>query len=209
VTRPFVHLHLHTEFSIVDSTVRIPRLMARAVEFGMPAVGLTDQSNLFGLVKFYRKAFAAGVKPVIGVDLRIRNPEEDDRPFCLVLLCQDLVGYRNLTRLVSRSSLEGQERGVPLVNADWLDAGNAAGLIALSGGMNGDIGRALSGGHPELASARLDHWKGVFDDRFYLEVTRMGRPGEESCLQDSKSVFRKAGRWRMQNGQETTVNSNT
>ena len=183
MTRPFVHLHLHTEYSIVDSTVRIPVLMERCAEFGMPAVALTDQGNLFGLVKFYRKAFAHGVKPLIGVDIRVRNADEDDRPFGLVLLCQDLAGYRNLTRLVSRSFLEGQQRGVPMVDPSWLDAETAAGLIALSGGLNGDIGRALLAGHPELATDRLQHWRAVFGDRFYVEVTRMGRPGEESCLQ--------------------------
>jgi len=183
VTQPFVHLHVHTEYSIVDSTVRIPSLMAHCAEFEMPAVALTDQSNLFGLVKFYRKALAHGVKPLIGVDLKVRNPEEDDRPFSLLLLCQDLVGYRNLTRLITRSFLEGQQRGVPMVDPAWLDTGSTAGLIALSGGLNGDIGRALSASHPDLAAQRIDHWQALFGDRFYVEVTRMGRPGEEACLQ--------------------------
>ncbi len=185
MTKPFVHLHLHTEFSIVDSTVRIPALMARSVDCGMPAVALTDQGNLFGLVKFYRKAFAAGVKPIIGVELRVRNAAEEERPFSLVLLCQDRGGYRNLTRLVSRSYLEGQRRGVAMIEADWLDADNAAGLIALSGGVNGDIGRALAAGHPELAGDRIRHWLKIFGDRFYLEVSRLGRPGEEACLQST------------------------
>jgi len=184
VTKAFVHLHLHTEFSIVDSTVRIPSLMESAAGFDMPAVAMTDQCNMFGLVKFYRKAFAAGVKPIIGVDLKIRNTEENDRPFSLVLLCQGLRGYRNLTRLVSRSYLEGQERGVPLVNMEWLDAENTFGLIALSGGLNGDISRALIAGQPDLAEARLDFWCQLFGDRFYVEVTRMGRPGEEAYLQE-------------------------
>ena len=184
MTKAFVHLHLHTEFSIVDSTVRIPRLMESAAGFDMPAVAMTDQCNMFGLVKFYRKAFAAGVKPIIGVDLKIRNTEENDRPFSLVVLCQGLRGYRNLTRLVSRSYLEGQERGVPLVSMEWLDAENTFGLIALSGGLNGDIGRALIAGQPDLAEARLDFWCQLFGDRFYVEVTRMGRPGEEAYLQE-------------------------
>ena len=184
MTKTFVHLHLHTEFSIVDSTVRIPQLMERVAAFGMPAVAMTDQCNMFGLVKFYRKAFAAGVKPVIGVDLKIRNPEEE-RPFSLALLSQGLEGYRNLTRLVSRSYLEGQVRGVPMVSPEWLDADNTIGLIALSGGVNGDIGRALSAGHPELANERLDFWRRIFGDRFYIEVSRTGRAGEEACLQHS------------------------
>jgi DNA polymerase-3 subunit alpha len=185
VTRPFVHLHVHTEFSIVDSTVRIPALMGSCVDFGMPAVALTDQGNLFGMVKFYRKALAHGVKPLIGVDIKIRNAEEADRPFSLLLLCQDLAGYRNLNRLISRSFLEGQQRGVPMVDMDWLDADSISGLIALSGGLNGDIARALTAGQPDLAEERIDRWQALFGDRFYLEVTRMGRPGEEACLQNA------------------------
>jgi len=185
VTKQFVHLHVHTEYSIVDSTVRIPSLMAHCAEFEMPAVALTDQSNLFGLVKFYRKAFAHGVKPLIGVDLRIKNSEEEDRPYTLLLLCQNLAGYRNLTRLITRSYLEGQQRGVPMVDPEWLDEDSTVGLIALSGGLNGDIGRALSAGQQELADERIDRWQALFGDRFYVEVTRMGRPGEEACLQAS------------------------
>ena len=185
MTISFVHLHLHTEFSIVDSTVRVPQLMEQAAALGMPAVAITDQSNLFGLVKFYRKAFSNGVKPLIGIDLRVRNPDEDDRPYELVLLCQDIHGYRNLTRLISRMYLEGQHRGAPMVDRSWLDERSTEGLIALSGGIRGDIGRACIGGKPNLAEAHLDHWLGVFSDRFYIEVTRLGRPGEEEYLQKS------------------------
>ena len=193
MTKPFVHLHLHTEYSIIDSTVRIPRLMARAAETGMPAVALTDQGNLFGLVKFYRKALATGIKPIIGVDLRLRNPEEEDRPWSMVLLCQDLAGYRNLTRLVSRSYQEGQHRGVPMVDVSWLDETISEGLIALSGGINGDIGRALIAGHPQQAASLARHWQSVFGDRFYIEVSRLGRPAEEACLQDSIKLAAEAG----------------
>ncbi len=121
-TRPFIHLHLHTEYSLVDSTVRIAALMKKCASLGMPAVALTDQHNLFGLVKFYRKAIAAGVKPIIGVDLRIENDDEPDRPYTLLLLCQDNDGYRNLSQLITRSYLEGQVRGVPMIRREWLDA---------------------------------------------------------------------------------------
>ena len=151
----------------------------------MPAVALTDQSNLFGLVKFFRKAFAHGVKPVIGVDVRVFNDDEEDRPFGMVLLCRNLDGYRNLTRLVSRSYLEGQIRGTPMVRQDWLDKESANGLIALSGGPNGDVGRAIVAGHRELADKRIAHWLGMFGDCYYLELTRTGRPDDEKCLQAS------------------------
>ena len=100
-TTPFVHLHVHTEYSLVDSTVRIAPLMARCAEDGMPAVALTDQNNLFGMVKFFKKAVAAGVKPIIGVDLRIANEDDASRPLRMILLCQNTTGYRNLSQLLT------------------------------------------------------------------------------------------------------------
>ncbi len=189
----FVHLHLHTEYSLVDSTVRIPGLMAKCASLGMPAIALTDQNNLFGLVKFYRKAVAAGVKPVIGVDLRIRNDQEPGRPYTLVLLCQDNEGYRNLSLLITRAYLEGQERGVPMAHREWLNGASCRGLIALSGGVNGDIGQALYNGHVQQAEERLAHWRSVFPDRFYLELIRTGRPGEEECVQASLQLAARHG----------------
>ncbi len=103
---PFVHLHVHTEYSLVDSTVRIPALMAKAAADGMPAVAMTDRNNLFGLVKFYRRAIDRGVKPIIGADLRIANPGDPGRPFTLIVLCQNNHGYRKLCRILSRAYLE-------------------------------------------------------------------------------------------------------
>ena len=99
----FVHLHLHSEYSLVDSTVRIPALIESCRADNMPAVALTDKNNLFALVKFYRKAIAAGVKPIVGVDLSILNPDDPQKPFSLVLLCQHREGYRRLSELVSRA----------------------------------------------------------------------------------------------------------
>ncbi len=189
--KPFVHLHLHTEYSIVDSTVRIPALMARCAAAGMPAVALTDQNNIFGLVKFYRQALAHGIKPLIGADLRVRVDDDGRQADHLVLLCQDRAGYRNLTRLVSRCYLEGQQRGVPLASAEWFDADSCRGIVALSGGFQGDVGRLLANGHEQAASERLDRWLGVFGDRYYLEMTRTGRPGEATCMQ---AVLELAGR---------------
>ncbi len=193
MTEPFVHLHLHTEYSIADGTVRIPALMDQCVQDGVPAVALTDQGNLFGLVKFYRKAFASGIKPIIGVDLKLKDPEEADRPFGLVLLCQNLAGYRNLTRLITRTYLEGQHRGVPLAEHAWLSRDTTEGLIALSGGIHGDIGRALVAGHAELAADRLQQWQDIFGDRFYIELARTGRSAEEDYVQHAVSLAAASG----------------
>jgi DNA polymerase-3 subunit alpha len=123
----FVHLHLHTEYSLVDSVVRIqsesegvPGLMDAVAAAQMPAVALTDQNNLFAMVKFFKAAQSSGVKPIIGVDLRVFEHGDRVEPSSLVLLCQNAIGYNNLARLVSRSYLEGQKKGVPTIDRSWL-----------------------------------------------------------------------------------------
>jgi DNA polymerase-3 subunit alpha len=178
----FVHLRLHTEFSLRDSVVRVPELMQAVAARGMPAVALTDAGNLFAMVKFYREALQQGIKPLIGVDLLIREAGERAQPSLLTLLCMDEPGYKNLTRLVTRAFLEGQQRSEPMLARDWLDAASTAGLIALSGGRAGDVGRALTSGKPGEAERLLEHWLRVFGDRYYLEVARLGRAGDEALV---------------------------
>jgi DNA polymerase-3 subunit alpha len=192
----FVHLHVHTEYSLVDGVVRVESehkdgklqregLMDACARLGMPAVALTDQGNLFALVKFYRAATSRGIKPLVGVDARLREEGDRSEPSRLVLLCQDHRGYRNLTRLVTRSYLEGQGRHGPLLHRAWLDADSTTGLIALSGAREGDVGRALLAGHDDAARAALESWLALFGDRFYLELQRTGRAGEEECIAGS------------------------
>jgi DNA polymerase-3 subunit alpha len=175
----FIHLSLHTEYSLLDSTIRIDALMDAVKAAGMPAVALTDQSNLFALVKFYKAALAAGIKPLIGVDLRIDEGAQSE-PSRLVLLCQNEEGYRNLTELVSRSYQHGQRNGVPLVERYWLESLHG-GLIALSG-VRGDIGRALLAQRPQEAERALQYWQALFVGRFYLELCRTGREHEETYI---------------------------
>ncbi|HEY3849695.1 MAG TPA: DNA polymerase III subunit alpha [Steroidobacteraceae bacterium] len=177
----FVHLRLHTEYSLLDGIVRVPELMAAVAKARMPAIALTDQSNLFAMVKFYKEAQAAGVKPLIGVDGWIREPGDRAPPSRIVFLCQNLVGYRHLTQLVTRSFLEGQSRGVPMMDRAWLTAPALEGLIVLSGGAEGDIGQALVRGKLDEAARALTRWQGLCGDRFYLEVQRTGRAGEAAC----------------------------
>jgi DNA polymerase-3 subunit alpha len=178
----FVHLRLHTEFSLVDSVVRVPELIAATAAAGMPAVAVTDQNNLFAMVKFYREALKGGVKPIVGVDLLVREEGERREPTRLTLLCQNQTGYRNLARLVSRAWLEGQERGVPRVRREWLSTASVDGLIALSGALEGEVGRALVNGHEPEADAALTRWQELFPERFYLELQRLGRPFEEAYI---------------------------
>src|SRR5688572_32273795 len=137
----FVHLRLHTEFSLKDSVVRIPELVERCAALGMPAIAVTDQHNLFAMVKFYREALKQGVKPIIGVDILLRAKGDRAVPHRLTLLCKDPAGYQNLTDLITRAWLEGQDKGVPLIDRSWLDERTTAGLIALSGFGEGDVGR--------------------------------------------------------------------
>ena len=196
----FVHLHLHTEYSLVDSVVRIqsetegvPGLMDAVATMGMPAVALTDQSNLFAMVKFYRAAQSAGIKPIIGVDLLIHEPGERAEPSRLVLLCQNHAGYLNLNRLVSRSYLEGQRRGVPTVMRQWLTRDNVAGLIALSGAGEGDVGRWLRAGRDQQARAAMLQWQELFGDRYYLELQRTGRDNEHTYLDGALDLAEQRG----------------
>ncbi|BFI95260.1 MAG: DNA polymerase III subunit alpha [Rhodanobacter sp.] len=174
----FVHTHLHSEYSLVDSTIRIKAMVAACAQAGMPAVALTDECNMFALVKFYKACNAAGIKPICGSDLWISAPD-DPRPWRLTLLCQHREGYLNLSRLVSRAWQEGQHGGRALVDAGWLTAGATDGLIALLGRESETARVALSQGH-DAALAKLRPLAKLFPDRLYLELVRCGREGEET-----------------------------
>src|SRR5579863_3601232 len=178
----FIHLRLHSEYSLSDSVVRIAELVAATAAAGMPAVAVTDQNNLFAMVKFYREALKCGIKPLIGVDLGVREEGERAQPSRLTLLCQTPEGYRNLARLVSRAYLEGQERGVPRIERSWLTLENCRGLIALSGAADGDVGRALCNAREADAERLLAAWLALFPGRYYLELQRLGRAAEETYI---------------------------
>jgi len=176
--QPFVHLHLHSEFSLVDSTLRLKQLVERTKKLGMPAVAVTDQHNMFALVKFYRAAVAAGIKPIVGADVHISNPEDPDHAGRLVLLCQNREGYLNLCLLLSMGYQEGQYHGMPYLRRDWVSE-HSAGLIALSGGREGDVGQALINQHPNKARQFARGWMQDFPGRFYIEIQRTGREQEQ------------------------------
>ena len=177
----FVHLRLHTEYSLVDGLVRIKPLMNRVAELDMPAVAVTDVCNMYGLVKAYKAAFAAGIQPIFGSDLLVMEGDDPERAWPVCLLAMDHTGYHNLTLLISRAYTEGQHLGQPFVQRDWL-ASCADGVIALSGGAAGDVGQALLGGKVDLARERALDWMALYPDRFYLELHRAGREGDEAHL---------------------------
>jgi DNA polymerase-3 subunit alpha len=174
----FVHLRIHSEYSMVDGMVRIKPLVAAAASKGMPAIAISDQSNLFGLVKFYSAAMKAGVKPIVASDFWVAPENPEDDPSLIVLLAQNDIGYRHLSELLSRGYLKGQRFGRAVVDREWIKE-KSEGLIALSAAKVGDIGRALISGRPEVADDRLAHWMSIFPNRFYIELHRTGRGDEE------------------------------
>lgn len=204
----FNHLHIHSEYSIADGLVRIEELVGVIANMGCQAVALTDQSNLFAMVKFYQAAEEAGVKPIIGADLWVMNEHDKDQPFRLILLCQNTEGYRNLTELVSRSYLEGQWKGQPQIQKAWLEKHNQ-GLIAIASSLESDIAMANlanrnlkvdpSNGTSAQTNSKvaksaeelLDEWLSLFPNRFYLEVTRTNRPNEAMLLQAAVTLAEK------------------
>jgi len=177
----FVHLRLHTEYSLIDGLLRVRPLMARIAELGMPAVAVTDHHNFFGLVKAYKAASELGIKLIIGADLHVIDPLDEDRHHELCLLAQNETGYQNLMLLLSQSYQQGQRLGRPRVMLEWIQE-RADGLIALSGGRNGDIGQALLHGREADAQSALTRWCEWFPDRFYIELQRTGRAEEEDYL---------------------------
>lgn len=178
----FIHLRLHTEYSLIDGLISIDELMEVAAKIGMPAIAVTDNTNLFATVKFYKAAIEAGIKPIIGADCWLFNPQQPKQPFRFTLLCQSAQGYQNLTRLITRTYLEGQQHGMPMLQWEWLQEGSA-GLIVLSGGREGDIGQALLANKTDVAVHILQQWLALFPNRFYLELQRTGRDNEEIYLQ--------------------------
>jgi DNA polymerase-3 subunit alpha len=184
----FVHLHVHSEFSLRDSTARLPKkpeygdptkaprpnLVSRAVELAQPALALTDLNNLFGLVKFYRAAEKVGIKPIAGADLLVADEHGVAR---LTLLCQNRQGYLGLSRLISRAYLEGHQGDHVAVRPEWLLA-EASGLIVIAG-RDSPIGKLATDGHLDAAEHALHELQRHFGDRLYLELTRTGRKREE------------------------------
>ncbi|MCP1314737.1 MULTISPECIES: DNA polymerase III subunit alpha [unclassified Halomonas] len=192
MTPPFVHLRVHSEYSLVDGLVKLKSLVSTTASRDMPATSLTDETNLFGLVKFYKAAQGAGLKPIIGSDLWLANPHDETHPYRLTLLAMNDVGYRNLTELISKGWSEGQRQGRALLQKQWVIE-QSEGLIALSGGREGEIGRHLLSDHAREARTLLDEWQAAFPDRFYLELTRTGRPLEEDCVHASVALALESG----------------
>ena len=180
MTEAFVHLRVHSEYSLIDSVITVSDLVDHTANQQMPAVALTDQCNFFGLIKFYKAALAAGVKPVIGCDFWLLDEEGEDISL-LTLLAMNDTGYRNITEIISLAYLQGQSLGVPRVSRQWLRQ-YCDGVIALSGGKFGDIGKALLNDNQQQALQLLQEWMTLYPGRFYLELQRTERIDDENYL---------------------------
>ncbi|MFZ9035966.1 MAG: DNA polymerase III subunit alpha [Francisellaceae bacterium] len=183
----FAHLHLHSEYSLVDSIIRLKPLIAECRSKDIVAVALTDVCNLFAAVKFYRAALSGGIKPIFGSDVQI---EVNGEQYALTLLARDDTGYHNIVRLISYAYLNGARRnGIPVIEESWLMPEKLRGIIALSGGMQGQIARLLLAGHPNQARACAQSWARRFEtNSFFIELTRLNREREDDYLQGALAI---------------------
>jgi len=191
----FIHLRLHSEYSITDGLTRVDDAIRTAVADGMPALALTDLGNLFGMVKFYTAARGAGVKPVIGADVWVAAGDgaERDPPSRLLLLAKNRAGYLRLCELLSSAQLTPRRHGRAEITPAMFAAGDNGGLIALSGAALGDVGQALLAGKNDRAEARAQEWARLFPDSFYLEVQRCGGGNTEALVQQSVQLAGRLG----------------
>jgi DNA polymerase III subunit alpha len=188
----FIHLRVHSDYSMVDGLSKVPPLVKKVASMGMPAVALTDFNNLCGLVKFYSTAHSCGVKPIVGADFVLQSDEFGDELTRVTLLAMNNKGYNNLTLLISDAYLRGHVQHQPVIDKSWLSK-RCEGLIVLSGGKLGEIGRALLKGNQAQVERCLEFYNTYFPDRFYLELTRTGRADEETYLHFAVELAQNSG----------------
>jgi len=201
----FVHLRVHSEYSIVDGLVRIDDLIGAAAKDKQAALAVTDLGNLFGMVKFYKSARGKGIKPVIGCEVWITNDDNREKPSRLLLLAKNRMGYLQLCELLSTAWLTNQYKGRAEIRTEWLaERANKTyellpnertdnGLIALSGAQYGDIGAAIDNGNLELAERQARKWAAIFPGHFYVEIQRAGQANQEAQVRHSVALAAKLG----------------
>jgi len=177
----FVHLGIYTEFSITESIVRIPDLVNAAVKDQMPALALTDLSNLHAAVKFYNSCLKKGIKPLLGSTIRL-----DDAQHRVTLLAMSDIGWKSLTEIVSRGFIEGQQLSIPCVQKEWVLEQHQDIIVLL--GQHSDVGQMLCSSNPQKAAPLLEAWLEKFGNRVYLALTRTDRPGEEDFIQEAAKL---------------------
>jgi len=186
----FIHLHLHSEYSISDSLIRIKDLIKESSDNSAPAVAVTDLNNIFSLVKFYKTAIKNGVKPIIGIEIDLKNKGSDNDSSRIVLLCKNMKGFHNLSNIITDSYVELGDENKFFISKSQL-ANRSDGLIALSGGINGDLGKAIKLEKQDLIEDSIKYWKKNFPDSFYIEITRTGKDFEEEYLSHALEISEK------------------
>ena len=193
----FVHLRLHSEYSIVDGLVRIDDVVKAAANDKQPALAMTDLANLFGMVKFYKAARGKGIKPIVGCDVWITNDANRDNPSRLLLLVKNRLGYLQLCELLAQAWIENQHRGRAELKFEWLQAifeqQKEPGLIALSGAHFGDIGCAIDNGNLDAAERNAQRWASIFPQHFYIEIQRAGQPNMENHVRQAVDLANRLG----------------
>ena len=177
----FIHLRVHSDYSMCDGLKKVKPIVTKAADLNMPALALTDQTNLCGLVKYYHAAHGAGLKPIIGCDFWVKSNELGDELSRLVILTTNNAGYKNITELISKAYLRGHIQGKAVIDKDWLIE-YAEGLILLSGGREGDVGKALLKGNRDFVDEMLSFYQQYFPNCYYLELIRTGRNDEENYI---------------------------
>ncbi|CAN7706823.1 DNA polymerase III subunit alpha [Duganella sp. LjRoot269] len=201
----FVHLRVHSEYSIVDGLVRIDDLVGAAAKDKQAALAVTDLANMFGMVKFYKAARGKGIKPVVGVDVWITNDDNREKPSRLMLFAKNRMGYLQLCELLSQAWLTNQYKGRAEIRTEWLaeltaktyallpDDSPANGLIVLSGAHFGDVGQAIENGNPALAEKNAEKWAKLFPGHFYIEIQRAGQANQETQVRHAVALAAKLG----------------
>ncbi len=192
MSQNFIHLRVHTEFSLVDSIIRIKPLLAKVAELGMPACGVTDHNNFYGLIKYYSACQRKGLKPVFGADFYLEAEDSEDKPHLFTLFAASNQGYRNIIELITRAYQTGQKQGEPYVSRSWLTE-YTEGCIALSGAKFGEVGQAILGGRFDDAETAAIFWHELFPNRFYFELQRTNREGDERYLHKACELAEKLG----------------
>ncbi len=192
-TPAFIHLRLHSEFSVTDGIVRIDDAVSQAKKLGMPAIAVSDLMNLFGMVKLYKSCRSSGLKPIVALDCWIENAEDRDKPTRVLFIARNRDGYGRLCELLTRAYLENQYRGRAELKKEWLDTGDNSGLLCLSGAHNGEIGQAILNGNMAGAIELAQWWHAHFPAAFYLELQRSGRPECEPSVQGHLDIASELG----------------
>ncbi|WP_188007732.1 DNA polymerase III subunit alpha [Photobacterium damselae] len=187
----FIHLRVHSDFSMIDGLAKVKPIIKKASELQMPALAITDFTNLCGLVKFYYAAHDAGIKPIIGADFKVQSEELGDELFDLTILATNNEGYKNLTLLISEAYQRGHVQHQPVIDKEWLIK-HKDGLILLSGGKTGDVGKALLKGNQNMVEQCVAFYQTYFPDSYYLELVRTGRSDEEAYLHFAIELAEKA-----------------